>query len=535
MKQYCVEWKTITRLCSTKPILTVNGEYPGPTIAVNEGDDVEIKNTRSSVVKCVYVSRHGIKQLRTGWADGPAYVTQCPITPGHSYTYKFTVTDQRGTLWWHTHIAWQRATVYGAIIIYPRMPYPFAAPVDAEIPIIFGEWWNLPVEGIEEEMNRYGSGPNSSDAYTINGLHGSLYPCSLEDTFIQTVERGKTYMLRIINAALNDELFFSIANHTLTVVEIDASYTKPFDTEAIMITPGQTFTVILNANQHRFSNGLFVMAARPYLTTVFPFDNSTTIGFLKYKGTKAENTLLPKPSNLVLPYHLPSMEDHAYATQFVSQLRSLGTAQYPCKVPKKIDKRVVITVSLNLQDCPANQTCKGYNGKRFAASMNDQSFVRPPTSILEWHYRNDSSTQYSYDFPLKPPQIFDYTGVDPLAHNVCWLEIVLQDTGFLNVENHPIHIHGHNFFIVGMGFGNFDAEKDTARYNLVDPPERNTVGVPVGGWAAVRINANNPGVWFMHCHLEEHTSWGLATGFVVKSGAEPSQRLLPPPDDLPPC
>ncbi|KAI3683232.1 hypothetical protein L1987_83732 [Smallanthus sonchifolius] len=226
------------------------------------------------------------------------------------------------------------------------MPYPFAAPVDAEIPIIFGEWWNLPVEGIEVEMNRYGSGPNSSDAYTINGLPGSLYPCSLEDTFIQTVERGKTYMLRIINAALNDGLFFSIANHTLTVVEIDASYTKPFDTEAIMITPGQTFTVILNANQHRFSYGLFVMAARPYLTTVFPFDNSTTIGFLKYKGTMAETKLLPKPSNLVLPYHLPSMEDNAYATQFVSQLRSLGTAQYPCKVPKKIDKHVVITISL---------------------------------------------------------------------------------------------------------------------------------------------------------------------------------------------
>lgn len=90
------------------------------------------------ITLCVVVSRHGIKQLRTGWADGPAYVTQCPIRPGQSYTYKFTVTDQRGTLWWHAHIDWQRATVYGAIIIYPRMPYPFATPIEAEIPIIFG-------------------------------------------------------------------------------------------------------------------------------------------------------------------------------------------------------------------------------------------------------------------------------------------------------------------------------------------------------------------------------------------------------------
>lgn len=364
------------------------------------------------------------------------------------------------------------------------------------------------------------------------------------------MEPGKTYMLRIINAALNDELFFTIANHILTVVEIDASYTKPFDTKAIMITPGQTTNVLFTANQlNHNSNGLFVMAARPYLTTVFPFDNTTTIGFLKYNGTMTENMELPKPSTLVLPPHLPRMEDHAFATKFVSQLRSLGTARYPCKVPKNIEKRVVITISLNLQDCPANQTCKGLNGKRFAASMNNQSFVRPPMSILEWHYRNYSSMQFSYDFPEKPPNVFDYTGVEPLTHNVnpnfgtklfaveygTRLEIVLQDTGFLNLENHPIHIHGHNFFVVGTGFGNYNVDKDTSGYNLVDPPERNTVGVPMGGWAAVRINAYNPGVWFMHCHLEEHTSWGLASGFIVNNGAKPYQRLLPPPDDLPTC
>ncbi len=40
-----VEWKNVTRLCHKKPLLTVNGEYPGPTIAVHEGDNVEIKVT----------------------------------------------------------------------------------------------------------------------------------------------------------------------------------------------------------------------------------------------------------------------------------------------------------------------------------------------------------------------------------------------------------------------------------------------------------------------------------------------------------
>ncbi|KAJ4832382.1 sphingosine N-acyltransferase lac1 [Turnera subulata] len=115
------------------------------------------------------------------------------------------------------------------------------------------------------------------------------------------------------------------------------------------------------------------------------------------------------------------------------------------------------------------------------------------------------------------------------------IEIVLQDTSFLNVENHPNHVHGHNFFIVGTGFGNFNEARDPAKYNLVDPPERNTVAVPMGGWAAIRIKADNPGVWLIHCHIEEHTSWGMAMAFVVQNGHGPSQKWPSPPPDLPSC
>lgn len=86
------------------------------------------------------VNRHGIRQLRSCWADGPAYVTQCPIQTGQSYTYNFTITGQRGTLFWHAHISWLRATIHGPIIILPRrnQTYPFKKPYK-EVPIIFGK------------------------------------------------------------------------------------------------------------------------------------------------------------------------------------------------------------------------------------------------------------------------------------------------------------------------------------------------------------------------------------------------------------
>ena len=55
------------------------------------------------------------------------------------------------------------------------------------------------------------------------------------------------------------------------------------------------------------------------------------------------------------------------------------------------------------------------------------------------------------------------------------------------------------------------------------------------------INTNNGdhvwqiGVWFMHCHLEIHTSWGLKMAWVVLDGKLPNQKLPPPPADLPKC
>ena len=68
--------------------------------------------------------------MTTAWADGPEFITQCPIRPGASYTYRFTISGQEGTLWWHAHSSWLRATVYGSIIIHPKegYSYPFPKP-----------------------------------------------------------------------------------------------------------------------------------------------------------------------------------------------------------------------------------------------------------------------------------------------------------------------------------------------------------------------------------------------------------------------
>ncbi|XP_047311354.1 laccase-17-like [Impatiens glandulifera] len=537
--KFDIKLQNVTRLCKTKSMITVNGKYPGPRILAREGDNLLI-NVTNYVSNNISIHWHGIRQLQTGWADGPAYITQCPIQTGQSYVYNFTIIGQRGTLWWHAHISWIRSTLHGAIIILPKrgIPYPFPKPYK-EAPIIFGEWFNADTQAIIRQALQNGGGPNVSDAYTINGLPGLLYNCSKKDTYKLKVKPGKTYLLRLINAALNDELFFSIANHTLTVVEVDAIYVKPFETKTLLITPGQTTNVLLKTKS---SSPLadFLMLARPYATGQGTFDNTTVAGLLKYKGSR-KNLPLFRPI-------LPALNDTKFATNFTKRLRSLANSQFPANVPQKIDKRFYFTVGLGTNPCNLNnQTCQGPNGTKFSASINNVSFVLPRTALLQSHFFGKSKDVYSSNFPYSPSKWFNFTGNPPnntmvsngtktlvLPFNT-QVELVLQDTSILGIESHPFHLHGFNFFVVGQGFGNYDPTNDPNKFNLKDPVERNTVGVPPGGWVAIRFLADNPGVWFMHCHLEVHTSWGLKMAWVVLDGDLPNQKLHPPPADLPKC
>ncbi|KAJ6454871.1 laccase, partial [Mycena sanguinolenta] len=69
------------------------GTFPGPLIQANKGDtfaiDVVDHLTDNTMLQSTSIHWHGISQEGTNWEDGAASVTQCPITPGHSFLYNF--------------------------------------------------------------------------------------------------------------------------------------------------------------------------------------------------------------------------------------------------------------------------------------------------------------------------------------------------------------------------------------------------------------------------------------------------------------
>ena len=58
-----------------------------------------------------------------------------------------------------------------------------------------------------------------------------------------------------------------------------------------------------------------------------------------------------------------------------------------------------------------------------------------------------------------------------------------------------------------------DNRKEIKR-NLVNPPIKDSVVVPDGGFTIIRFLADNPGYWLVHCHMSWHNHLGM--GFVVK-------------------
>ncbi|KAK9279818.1 hypothetical protein L1049_013500 [Liquidambar formosana] len=401
-RTFVVQETPVKRLCRTHNTMTVNGQFPGPTLLVRNGDSLVIKvvnNIRYNVT----IHWHGIRQMRNPWADGPVFVTQCPIRPGGTYTYRYTIENQEGTLWWHAHSQWLRATVYGALIIYPKLgsPFPFTLPKQ-DIPILLGEWFDRNPMDVLKLAQFTGAAPNVSDAYTINGQPGDLYRCSKKETVKFSVDAGETILLRIINAALNQELFFAVANHKLTVVGADAAYTKPFTTNVVEIGPGQTTNVLMTADQRP---GRYYMAARAYQTAQnATFDNTTTTAIIEYKSA-ACHAKKGASSIPILPM-LPAFNDTNTAIAFTSQFRS--PSQRP--VPTKIDHNLIFTMGLGLFNCSRpGPRCQGPNGTRFTASMNNVSFVLPTrNSIMQAYYQGNLGI-FTANFPGRSSRGYSIT------------------------------------------------------------------------------------------------------------------------------
>jgi FtsP/CotA-like multicopper oxidase with cupredoxin domain len=91
-----------------------------------------------------------------------------------------------------------------------------------------------------------------------------------------------------------------------------------------------------------------------------------------------------------------------------------------------------------------------------------------------------------------------------------WYLWWVQSTAAIKLP-HPLHLHGHDFYIVGSGTGTWDGS--TTGLNFNNPTRRDTATLPPGGYLLMAFPADNPGMWIMHCHIAWHASQGLSLQF----------------------
>ncbi|OBZ65383.1 Laccase-4 [Grifola frondosa] len=88
------------------------------------------------------------------------------------------------------------------------------------------------------------------------------------------------------------------------------------------------------------------------------------------------------------------------------------------------------------------------------------------------------------------------------------IEISMPGTANAPGTPHPFHLHGHTFSVVRV------AGSDT--YNYDNPVQRDTVSTGVAGDnVTIRFTTDNPGPWFLHCHIDLHSKLALQS-FLLK-------------------
>ncbi|KAI6111945.1 laccase [Pisolithus croceorrhizus] len=445
----------------------VGGTFPGPLIRAQKGDEfrIDVINQLSDTLMNTTTSIHwhGIFQHRSNWADGVAFVTQCPIPPNGSFLHRFTVPDQAGTFWYHSHLSAQYCDgLRGPLVIYdPEDPLAHMYDVDDESTVIMlSDWYHK----LSPQMY---NPPFTPDSTLINGL-GRYAGGPKSPLAIVNVEEGKRYRFRIIGASCDPWFNFTIDGHKMTIIEADGIEVEPVDVDSLAVFAGQRYSVVVSADQPVGNYWIRALSNFPNQT----FDGGLSSAILRYDGASLEDPAT-EPGPYVLPFDEAAL--HPLIDPGAPGIPEVGKAD------------VNINLKLAIDAAAGHYT------------INNAAFVDPPLAIL---LQILSGARH-------PSQLLPQGSIYELPYNKT-IEVSIPATdltpGGAVGGPHSLHLHGHVFDVIRVS-GN-------KSYNFVNPVRRDTVTLGTQANAdnvTLRFVTNNPGPWFFHCHI----NWHLHDGFAI--------------------
>ncbi|KAF9876624.1 iron transport multicopper oxidase fet3 [Colletotrichum karsti] len=453
-----------------RPVIGINGQWPIPRIDANIGDNIIINAYNDLGNQSTSLHFHGLFMNGTAHMDGPSQVSQCPIPPGSSFTYNFTIT-QPGTYWYHSHTQSQYPDgLRGPLIIHdPENPYKDR--YDEEIVLTLSDWYHEQMQVlIPQFMSK--TNPTGAEPVPKAALMNETQNLTI------SIQPGKTYLFRVINIGAFAGQYLWFEGHNMSIVEVDGVYTKPSEAEMIYLSAAQRCSFLLTAKNDTSQNYPIIGSMDTTLFDTLPDDlNWNVTSWLTYDKSK------PLPEPAVIEGDFSPFDDMTLVPH--DGLERFGEP----------DQSVELDVIMDNLGDGANY-----------AFFNNISYAHPKVPTLYTALTAGDSAEnpqvygtYSHSFVLKKDEI---------------VQIVVNN---LDSGRHPFHLHGHHFQALYRGeeeSGTFEQSNMTENDFPQVPMRRDTLVIWPDGNIVLRFKADNPGVWLFHCHIEWHVTSGLLATFV---------------------
>ncbi|MDF9812795.1 multicopper oxidase family protein [Streptomyces sp. SPB162] len=428
---------------------TYDGELPGKEIRVTAGGSLSA-TLANHLPQTTSAHWHGLAVRND--MDGVPGLTQSPIKAGAEFAYRFAV-QRPGTYWFHPHTGVQldRGLYAPLIVEDPKEPLQY----DKEWVVVLDDW----VDGVD------GSTPDAVLAELMHGAPrtGMAGMAGTDDPPGQgpAVPAGPS---RLLTGATSYLLSGEAGDVRYPYYLVNGRV--PQAPRGFTAKPGDRIRIrFINAG----GDTAFRVALGDHRMTVthtdgYPVVHADTDALLIGMGERYD--VLVTAGDGVFP--LVALAEGKDAAALDVLRTGVGTAPTPADRPRELSGELLQAGDLRADPSVA-LTDPGRTPDRFLTLRLTGSMAR-------------------YDWG------FDGSAYDPAVRQ----DVRQGERVRLTIANntrmwHPLHVHGHTFSLTGGG-----ARKDTA---IVLP----------GRTRSVDLDADNPGLWMVHCHNVYHAEAGMMT------------------------
>lgn len=509
-----------------KRAIAVNGQIPMPTLTFTEGDTAEIV-VHNELNENTSLHWHGL--FLPNKEDGVPYLTQMPIKPHTTHTYKFPII-QHGTHWYHSHTGLQEQIgMYGSFIINKKNnDTTFRKGIDdlPTIPIILSEWTNYNPNNVHRMLHNatdwfaIKKGTTQSyaeaikqgylgvkiknefkrqlamdvsdvyyDKFLINGKNEQILNPSHQGEG-QGVRSNKV-RLRISNGGASTYFWLTYAGSKITVVANDGNDVEPIEVDRLIIAVSETYDVIVNIPNDSI--------AYEFLATSEDRTKSAPI----YLGNGIKKLANPLPK---LKY-FEGMKMMNGMIKMNGRLNDMGMHMSL----NQMDMNVVMYPEITGEQKPMSNkkmTEDDYNSNQlsdiktlnYAMLKSTENTTLPinHSTLNTNHYFTLTGNMNRYVWSLNNKVVSETDKI--LIHKGENVRIVLYNGSMMR---HPMHLHGHDFRLLNKQGEN--------------APLKNTVDIMPMETDTIEFNANTEGDWFFHCHILYHMMSGMGRVFTYEN------------------